>query len=407
MEQPLCVPPPLRGTDPGSFAERTVRERWPRIVAQTIQVNDFPASINKRLRALHDELPDGPIRPLQDPGAPDLRLWNEWIAPYLGETWASAPWLFAEHYLYRRILEATGYFQPGPTHLLDPFRKQKTAALDPSAEAVAMLARAANERATCPEQARAHLPLLLLTSLWGNQIDLSMWSADKAPRHLGTTRETAHLLVNETEAAHAHLEAIAPARVDLLADNAGFELLCDLVLIDGLLAAGYAHTVVLHLKAHPTFVSDALIADVLELLSRLANASDSAPRLLAKRLRSHIAAGHLQLTDSFIWNCPLPMRAFPALPHAELARSDLVIAKGDANYRRLVDDAHWPFTTPFAEVVSYFPAPLLVLRTLKAEVVVGLEETRIGEVASRDPEWLTNGHWGVIQFYCPPRPVSP
>ncbi len=402
MAPAIAVPPPLRGTDPHSFAERTVRERWPRIVARTIQENDFPEAVNERLRALHRELPDGPIRPLQDPEAPDLLLWDEWIAPYLGETWASAPWFFAEHYLYRRILEATGYFQPGPTYLLDPFRRQKTEALDPTAEAVVVLARAANERAAQPELARAQLPLLMRTALWGNQLDLSMWSADKAPRHLGTDRETAHLLADDTDALLTHLETVAPARIDLLADNAGVELLCDLALIDGLLVADYARVVVLHLKAHPTFVSDALVMDVLETLDRLTGAPDPAPRTLAERLRHYLAEGRLLLSDSFIWNCPLPMRAFPKLPLADLARSDLVIAKGDANYRRLVDDAHWPFTTPFAEVVRYFPAPLVVLRTLKAEVVVGLDTARIREVAAQDPAWMTNGHWGVIQFYRPP-----
>lgn len=398
----VVVPAPLRGTDPGSFAERTVRERWPRIVIQTIQENDFPKAIHERLWALHQELPDGPIRPLQDPDAPDLPLWSQWIAPHLGETWASAPWLFAEHYLYRRILEATGYFQPSPTYRQDPFRPQKTAALNPTAEAVIMLAHAANERAAYPEKARAQLPLLVRTALWGNQIDLSMWSANEAPRHLGTTRETSHLLADDTQALQAHLETVAPARIDLLADNAGFELLCDLALIDGLLVAGYARTVVLHLKGHPTFVSDALIEDVLETLDLLTDAPDPALRALAERLRGYLARGHLRLSDSFIWNCPRPLRAFPKLPLADLARSDLVIAKGDANYRRLVDDAHWPFTTPFADVVSYFPAPLLALRTLKAEVVVGLEEARLRKVAAQDPAWMINGHWGVIQFYRPP-----
>ncbi|MDQ7041047.1 MAG: damage-control phosphatase ARMT1 family protein [Rhodothermus sp.] len=402
MAPAIAVPPPLRGIDPHSFAERTVRERWPRIVARTIQENDFPEAINERLRTLHRELPEGPIRPIQDPGAPDLPLWNEWVAPYVGETWASAPWLFAEHYLYRRLLEATGYFQPGPTYLLDPFRKQKAEAFDPTAEIVGMLARAANERAAQPELTRTQLPLLIRTALWSNQLDLSMWSATEAPHHLGTDQETAHVLVDDTDALRAHLETVAPARVDLLADNAGFELLCDLVLIDGLLAADYARLVVLHLKAHPTFVSDALVVDVLEMLDMLAAAPDPAPRTLAERLRRYLADGRLHLSDSFIWNCPLPMRAFPKLPLADLARSDLVIAKGDANYRRLVDDAHWPFTTPFAEVVGYFPAPLLALRTLKAEVVVGLDTARIREVATQDPAWMTNGHWGVIQFYHPP-----
>jgi uncharacterized protein with ATP-grasp and redox domains len=402
MTLTMQVPPPLRGTDPDSFAQQTVRERWPKIVAQTIAENTFPEAVVARLWALHRELPDGPIRLLEDPGAPDLPLWAMWTAPFLNETWASAPWLFAEHYLYRRILEATGYFQAGPTYQLDPFRKQKTTALTESDEAVCALAQQANTHAVYPEAARMQLSQLLRTALWGNQMDLSMWSVAEAPSHLGTDRETAHLLADDTDAVVAYLESVAPIRIDLLADNAGFELLCDLVLLDGLLAAGYAREVVLHLKAYPTFVSDALIADVLEALDMLEANPHPAPPQLAQRLRAYLASGQLRLSDSFAWNCPLPMRQFPPLAMADLARSGLVIAKGDANYRRLVDDAHWPFTIPFGKVVAYFPAPLLALRTLKAEVVVGLSAARIQAVQAQDPEWMINGHWGVIQFYRPP-----
>src|SRR5215467_14514342 len=54
---------------------------------------------------------------------------------------------------------------------------------------------------------------------------------------------------------------------------------------------------------------------------------------------------------------------------ALLAEADLVVAKGDANYRRALGDAHWPWTTPFVDIVSYFPTPLAFLRTCKAEVI--------------------------------------
>ncbi len=84
-----------------------------------------------------------------------------------------------------------------------------------------------------------------------------------------------------------------------------------------------------------------------------------------------------------------------------LAPASLVICKGDANYRRLLGDCHWLPSTPFDAVVSYFPAPLVALRTLKAELIVGLRPGEAERYQIQDPEWLTNGQRGVVQFSDP------
>ncbi len=54
-----------------------------------------------------------------DPNAQEnVDLWNENIlAPYAKETWLSAPWLYAEFYFYRRLIEAFDFFGTG----YDPF----------------------------------------------------------------------------------------------------------------------------------------------------------------------------------------------------------------------------------------------------------------------------------------------
>ena len=85
----------------------------------------------------------------------------------------------------------------------------------------------------------------------------------------------------------------------------------------------------------------------------------------------------------------------------DLSAADLVISKGDANYRRLLGDRHWPHDTPFADVVAYFPAPLVALRTLKSECVCGLPPGRSELVYETDPEWMINGRWGLVQFVIP------
>jgi uncharacterized protein with ATP-grasp and redox domains len=394
------LPPPLRGTDPDSFTHHTITVRWPCILRRVIDENDYPERINDRIQALIDDLPETPIRPLDDPGAPDEALWNERIEPHQGQSWLEIPWFFGETYLYRRLLEATGYFQPGPGWHADPFTEQKEQGYAESVDAIRTLAQARAEALSQDGGMRTELVRLLKAALWGNQADLSMWGAgEESPDHLSTGDEEAHLLADDTTAALDHLDALnRSARIDVWADNAGFELVTDLALADGLLASGLAEPLVLHVKAHPTFVSDATVGDVHGTLDRLAADDDTATQDLAERLHDAIESGRLQLRDPFAWTSPLRARELPQNVNGELARADLVISKGDANYRRLLGDRHWAFTTPFEEVVSYFPAPLLGLRTLKAEVACGLEPDQVSQLNETYPDWLTSGEWGVIQF---------
>ena len=391
-------PPPLSGGDPDTFVHHTITVRWPRIARRVVADNDLSAAAEGRVRALVDEIPDGPIRPLDDPGAPDEALWNEWIAPHEGQSWLACPWFFGETYFYRRIVEAIGHFGAGPHRGLDPFSDQKAQGYAESIDAIRTLAQA---RADAPDPLpRRALVRLLTTALWGNQADLSMWDADaEGPDHLGTGRAAEHLLTDDTGAALAHLEECAPpVRVDVWADNAGFELATDLALVDGLLAGGWADRVVLHVKAHPTFVSDATTGDVHAALDRFAGDEAEATRALADRLRTALARGRLRLVDPFTWTSPLPARDFSTAVAAELARTDLLISKGDANYRRLLGDRPWSFTTAFDEVVDYLPAPVLALRTAKSEVMVGLTPAQVDRLNDEDPDWLVNGRWGVAQF---------
>jgi hypothetical protein len=109
-------------------------------------------------------------------------------------------------------------------------------------------------------------------------------------------------------------------------------------------------------------------------------------------------ANRLQLQDNPFWTSPLSFWEMPEDIRQKLAQSDLLISKGDANYRRLLGDSHWPYTTSFADIVCYLPTPLVALRTLKSEVAAGFELEQIKYLAEEDAAWLTNGKRGVIQF---------
>ena len=75
------------------------------------------------------------------------------------------------------------------------------------------------------------------------------------------------------------------------------------------------------------------------------------------------------------------------------------------NYRRLLGDRHWPHTARLEEIADYFPAPFLVLRTLKGEILVGLAPGQAATLAAQDPAWLINGQRGLIHFCRPQSPV--
>ncbi len=390
---PDCLPPPLRGEERGTWAHDAVVRRLPEIARRVLAENDLHPEAQRAVEALMAEIPLGSIRALQDPGAPDIGAWEVYVEPYLGADWLQVPWFFAETYFYRRILEATGYFRPGPGLGKDPFRLQKERGL---AQGLAYGAR------LLEAEASADLGRLLFLDLWSNQADLSLWPAEKGGRaETGAEEELqARLLVDDRPRVVQHWQARrgTPRRAHLILDNVGVELVVDLVLTDRLLAESGVEMLVLHPKAHPTFVSDATAGDVRETVEAMV-AADGALREMGRRLRIARDSGRLSEQVSFFWTSPLAMWEMPDDLRGVLAASDLVVLKGDANYRRLLGDRKWPFDTPLEAILGYFPAPLLALRTLKAELAAGIPEEAVRNASREDPDWLTDGRWGMIQYW--------
>ena len=84
--------------------------------------------------------------------------------------------------------------------------------------------------------------------------------------------------------------------------------------------------------------------------------------------------------------------------HQKLQKSHLIIFKGDLNYRKLVGDLDWATTTSFEDALQGFrPAPLVSLRTLKADVVVGLDRGQAEVVEKEDADWMVTGKYAVVQ----------
>ena len=181
-------------------------------------------------------------------------------------------------------------------------------------------------------------------------------------------------------------------------DNAGFELVCDLGLADTLLTHHLAVEVILHVKAHPTFVSDVISEDIYYTVDFLLHSTHEESRNLGERLEKHFRENRIKTEANFFWNSPLPMWELPTDLRQDLSGSDLLISKGDANYRRLLGDRQWDFTLPFHQVMDYLSVPLAALRTLKAELAVGLDLDQIRETYNQDQNWMVDGKWGIVHF---------
>jgi uncharacterized protein with ATP-grasp and redox domains len=383
-------PLPLMCSEPGSFAEHTIAVRKPGVVTMVLAENDYPPEIVAALEALRASLPDGPVPALNE-AAPDAVFWARELAAFPGGTWRDLSWFVAESYFYRCVLDAVDYFVPGPWLGRDPYALQKQTALEEGLAGLANYHRAVSADLPLEERFR----LALRRCLWGNRVDLCNIKVDRdAADELGDDAEL--LLIDHTAAVWDMLSGGRVVRLDLVADNAGSELVSDLSLIDLLLANGLVGLVHLHVKHQPFYVSDAMIPDVETTITAL----QAVPALsaLGRRLNIYLADGRLVLHDHPFWTTCLHDRQMPTDLVGTLSLADMIVFKGDANYRRLVDDAHWPHTTRLEDVVDYLPAPFVTVRTLKAEVVVGLAPGQAEALAREDPAWLVNGRRGVIHF---------
>ncbi|MEV6941675.1 damage-control phosphatase ARMT1 family protein [Streptomyces sp. NPDC051172] len=379
--------PVILGNEPGSFPRSVLAERHPAIIRQVREAFPYGPAQHRALDALLASCTKGVVEPL--PGnAHDRDRWEAWgLAQYAGRSWYDVPWLWSESYFYRQLLHAVGYFGPGPWQGIDPFRPFKLAELD-SPETDQELS--ALDALSVDDQDRS----LLHGSLWGNRADLGFrLSATGA----GTSDAAPGLVADDSETLWSLLPPSGAGTLCLIADNAGRELIPDLLLIAHLLDRGRIGRAVLHLKPYPYYVSDATTTDVLDALGRLTGARGAAVEY-GRILWSALTDGRLSLRAHPFSAAPLPYEDMPGDLRAELAAAALTVVKGDLNYRRLVGDRLWAPTTPFADVTAHFPGPVAALRTLKSDVITGLDpETEAALVAAEGQRWRTGGTHALIQ----------
>ncbi|CAZ82942.1 unnamed protein product [Tuber melanosporum] len=437
---------PYRISDKNSFAYVSARDRWPVILTQAVddvfKHGDSEDSnhrhegskIIRQIAQLKFELQhDRLIRPLEDDGGDDIKGYNEELEKLGNPKWFDAPWLFAECYLYRRLNTFFTNSKTWKTH--DVFHVQKATAFRSSRAAVLELASRYrqlvsslknSEQPTGTKEATEEGEKKLFTDmceicLWGNATDLSLLTsltyADLQQLQGSRARKAAskYILDSQVDKVYELLKKQRDegkvGRVDIVLDNSGFELFVDLIFGGYLLTAGFATEIVFHPKSLPWFVSDVLPGDFTDLINALRDPESDLKFLFSEWSELH-TNGKFLLRPNRFWTTAASYWRLPsAAPRLfeDLKQSELVIFKGDLNYRKLTADAAWDPTTDFSEAIGELGklgsgVRVLALRTCKADVVVGLSEGKDLALRSGDPEegkrkWAWSGKWAVIQFW--------
>ncbi|WP_268815805.1 damage-control phosphatase ARMT1 family protein [Mycolicibacterium aubagnense] len=374
---------------PGSFEWGVFHERHPKLISQVLDTTPYTSAEQVTLQQLLVESTTGVLEPLPEK-AHDREDWLAWGEHLYGRPWGELPFLWSESYFYRRLLEAVGYFGAGAWRGVDPFAPVKNAELTGPAVDEELSALADLTERPGDQQHDA----LLVAALWGNRADLSFQLQKNAA---AAEARSEGLLVDDSALLWSALSSQDNPIVCVVADNAGRELLADLALADSLLTQRLAAEIVLYVKPHPYYVSDATMADVLTVIQRLRTEPRPQIGRIGDRLWHAVRSGRLKVRTHRFFCAPLAFHDMPDELAAEFATATMTLMKGDLNYRRLVGDRYWPATTSFNETVGYFPSPVAALRTLKSEVVVGLTSEQFAELDATGQRWRTNGRYALIQ----------
>lgn len=372
------------------------------------------------------------LEPIPRDGRPDIEAYDEEFKTLKDLRWQAAPWLYTECYMYRFI--HTFFTLSTPFwHSFDMFATSKRLSLVGSKKGTielvkrfgAVVQAITENQAVDEETQKAIFEEMIQISLWGNATDLSLLTSlsveELNSRQGKAVRDSnkENIVVNDTEQVWSLLSRLrslrSPRDIHIVLDNAGFELLTDLVLASYLIESGYAKKVVLHGKRMPWFVSDVNLEDLKYLIEGFANgtiyddidpADEEELRKAGEYWRGLIQSGRLEFRAELFWTTQHPFGRLPIVEPAlfeDLADANLVVYKGDLNYRKLTYDGMWPHSTPFSEALGPLAKKhdgqgvrTLVLRTAKADVCVGLKPS---QDRSLEEGWTRYGKYAVVSYW--------
>ncbi|KAM0268846.1 hypothetical protein ACHAPA_004780 [Fusarium lateritium] len=419
------------------MAHETASHRWPKLVQGMIDDVCISAaelcpssafeeinSIKKKLQILREEiLNNDKLCYLEDDSSADIVAYNRFLSNTCKLTWLDCPWLYGECYLYRRVQLLFSTSCSWKEY--DVFKRQKESTLVKSKDAVQELASRFTQVIANPadpvkgldDDHAARLVFVEMTelALWVNATDLSLLT-NLTLEEIQTLQGKAaiessqrNIVDNDISQVWDYLkEGLLTKKkrhIDIVLDNAGFELFADVLYTAYLIESGLASSITLHAKCFPWFVSDALPRDMDFLLEYLQSLGLHS---LAAQIQRYLEIGVVHIEVDPFWTTAYSfheMRAEAPELFQRLHNSHLTIWKGDLNYRKLTRDGLWPHTASFGSTLGQLGrgsgVKVLALRTNKSDTCVGIESEQKVESLDRETPgkgWVRNGKHAVISF---------
>ncbi|KAM5526570.1 Protein-glutamate O-methyltransferase C1393.13 [Fusarium oxysporum f. sp. phaseoli] len=415
----MAIPQSVWTSNRGSMAHETAKSRWPKLVQGMIddvrvtgaelapsRALDEINSIERRLGRLREEI-TGMIScgdPLEDDGSADIASYNQLLLNMGELTWLNCPWLYGECYLYSAAIIF---------HVI--FLEMK-AVQELASRVTQVIANPIQPLQSLDEDA-ARLVFSEMTevALWGNATDLSLLtnlSLEEIQKLQGSAaieESQRNIVDNDTSHVWHYLRKTQLTQknrhIDIVLDNAGFELFADVLYAAYLIASGLGTSITLHAKCFPWFVSDALPSDMDFLLDHLRSTGLNS---LATQIKRYLELGLMRIEVHSFWTTAWSFHEMVAVAPDLFQRfqdSYLTIWKGDLNYRKLTRDGLWPHTTTFKSSLGLLGqgsgVKVLALRTNKSDTCVGIESEEAVKRLNREAPgmgWVRDGKHAVISF---------
>ncbi|XP_076749989.1 damage-control phosphatase ARMT1 isoform X2 [Xylocopa sonorina] len=431
---------PLSGIYKQSFAYITIKDRLPVILTKIIdtlsrnkeniaqkygenateEVKQMTGFLSKLKNEITTNKIMKPLRLLPDAVDNDAEEWNKYLTKRTEiengtPMWFNTAWLYCECYMYRVIAQEFALMKYMKNY--DPFEEQKQTAFTNSLTSIQALSTYTMNLIQRVEnlsivETKEELFKLFKTNLWGNKCDLSLSAGAEVSQSSNPIEVLKSLdkdiLVDNSEFVWNLLrkkDSNSTHIIDIILDNAGYEFFTDLCLAAFLTSSKLAEKIRIYVKRYPWYISDMTKNDFHWTLEYMKNSSIKSVQELATLSQNNLKNNVWTIEEESYWTGPYDfaeMKEHDPVLYAKLSEAKLAIFKGDLNYRKLMGDINWEYTTEFKKSLRGFqPTNILALRTVKSDVCVGLLPGVAEELFNKDEKWMFTGQYGLIQSTIP------